>query len=139
MSSLLLLLWIASIIFFLIIEIATTAFYGLALALSSLGVALYVWITGETSPSVMQGVIFVVLSALGAYGFPRFFSKNTPETLQGLDVYLGKTRKVKKVGDDLKISLDGVDYLIDGSGIQSGDTVKIVSRSGSLFNVEHVV
>lgn len=38
-------LWIGAGLFFLIIEILTTAFYGLALAISAFGVALYVWIT----------------------------------------------------------------------------------------------
>ncbi len=132
MSSFLL-LWIGVIVFFLIIEIATTAFYGLALAFSSFWVALYVWISGETSPSFIQGVIFVILSLVGAYWFPKLFSQSTPESPQWLDVYLGKTRKIKKVWEDLKVSLDGVDYLIEVEGGTSGSRVKIMSRNGSTF------
>lgn len=132
MSSLLL-LWIAVIIFFLIIEIVTTAFYGLALAFSSFWVALYVWIMNEISPSFMQGFIFVILSLVGAYGFPKIFSQNTKESPQWLDVYIGKIRKLKKVWEDLKISLDGVDYLVEVDGWDSGDRVKLISRNGSLF------
>jgi hypothetical protein len=37
-----------------------------------------------------------------------------PDTSQGVDTYTGQVRTVKKVSTDLKISLDGVDYLIDG-------------------------
>jgi hypothetical protein len=38
---------------------------------------------------------------------------SAPDKPQGSDQYIGAKRSVKKVGDGLKISLDGVDYLIE--------------------------
>jgi hypothetical protein len=56
------------------------------------------------------------------------------EHAQGLDIYLGETRKVKKVGEDYKVVLDGVEYLIDIDGVKSGDRVELTSRKGSIFH-----
>ena len=46
--------WIGLGVFFLILESLTATFYGLALALASTFVALYVWIVGDTSITLMQ-------------------------------------------------------------------------------------
>lgn len=46
--------WIGLGVFFLILESLTATFYGLALALASTFVALYVWIVGDTSITLVQ-------------------------------------------------------------------------------------
>ncbi len=46
--------WIGAIILFLIIEMLTATFYGLSLAIASSTVALYVWLTHETSLDIIQ-------------------------------------------------------------------------------------
>lgn len=114
----LLLFWIGAGILFLIIEMITTAFYGLSLALSALVVALYVWLLGEQNVSIIQGLIFAIVSALTSYGLTRLFSDNSKETPQGLDIYIGQSRKVKKVGEDFKVTLDGVDYFVEIDGLK---------------------
>jgi membrane protein implicated in regulation of membrane protease activity len=78
----LLLYWIGVGILFLIVEMATTAFYGLALALSSFIVAVYVWFTGEVQVSIIQGLIFAVISTLGAYFFPKMLDESIEEVPQ---------------------------------------------------------
>jgi membrane protein implicated in regulation of membrane protease activity len=134
--SALLLYWIGVGILFLIVEMVTTAFYGLALALSSFVVAIYVWLTGEVQVSIIQGLIFALISTLGAYFFPKMLDESTEEVPQWLDIYLGQTRKVKKVGEDFKVVLDGIDYFVEIDGLKAGDQVRLTSRHGSIFHGE---
>jgi len=134
----LLLFWIGAGIVFLIIEMITAAFYGLSLAIASFIVACYVWITWGVTVSIVQWLIFVIFSALTSYGLTRLFSDNTKETPQWLDIYLGQTRKVKKVGEDFKVSLDGVEYFVEIDGLKWWEKVKLTSRHGSIFHGEIV-
>ncbi len=83
--------------------------------------------------TIAQGVVFALVTILTSYYLPRFLISRTIEHSQGLDTYIGETRRVKKVGEDHKISLDGIDYLIDIDDVQEGDRVQIVTRKGSIF------
>jgi membrane protein implicated in regulation of membrane protease activity len=114
----------------------TTAFYGLALAIASFIVALYVWITGDFTVSIIQWIIFALSSGIVSFSLTRIFDKWTDETPQWLDIYLGQTRKVKKVGEDFKVVLDGVDYFVEIDGLKAGDQVRLTSRHGSIFHGE---
>jgi membrane protein implicated in regulation of membrane protease activity len=105
--------WLGIALFFIIIELLTATFYGLSLALAAAVTALYVLVTGETDFTLIQGVVFMIASALFAYFLPRILISQTPDKPQGSDQYIGVKRSVKKVGEDLKISLDGVDYLFE--------------------------
>ena len=53
-------------------------------------------------------------------------------------MYIGEVRKVKKVWEDFKVMLDGVNYIVDIDGVKIGDTVKLTSRKGSIFHGEIV-
>lgn len=68
--------------------------------------------------TIAQGVVFALVTLLASYYLPRILTSQVSEHAQGLDIYLGETRKVKKVGEDYKIVLDGVDYLIDIDGVK---------------------
>ena len=132
MSSLVL-FWIWVGIVFLIIEMITVTFYGLAISLAGFLTALFVWYMGLTEVTASQGIIFALVTLTASYYLPRLMVSQAPEHLQGLDTYLGETHKVKKVGEDYKVSLDGVDYLVDIDGVKAGDRVELTSRKGSLF------
>lgn len=133
MSSLLI-FWISIGIGFLIIEMITVTFYGLAIAVASFIVAGYVWYTGALDMDTIQAVIFAIASFLAAYFIPQLLMPRGSGKTQWLDIYLGEKRKVKKVGDDYKVTLDGVAYLVDIDGVQSGDKVELTSRDGSTFS-----
>jgi membrane protein implicated in regulation of membrane protease activity len=121
-----LLFWIGAGIVFLIVESLTATFYGLALALASAIVALSVWVMNDTSFTLIQGLIFALTSIAFSFFLPNYLKSSKPDMPQWMDKYLGMKRSVKKVGTDMKISLDGVDYLIESEDeIVVGDKVKI--------------
>jgi membrane protein implicated in regulation of membrane protease activity len=95
----------------------TTAFYGLSLAISAFIVGFYVWIFGDQNVSIIQGLLFAIVSTITSYILTRIFASSSQETPQGLDIYIGQSRKVKKVGDDYKVTLDGVDYFVEIDGL----------------------
>ncbi len=133
MSSLTL-FWIGVGIWFLIIEMVTVTFYGLAISSAWFLTALYVWYMGLTEVTISQGIVFALVTLASSYYLPRILTSQATEHLQWLDTYLGEKRKVKKVWEDYKVSLDGVDYIVDIDGVQSGDRVELTSRKGSLFH-----
>lgn len=131
--------WIIIGVIFLIIEVFTVSLYGLSLALASAVVALYVWYTGESDFSIMQSVIFVVLSAIFAYFIPSYFMNRVKTKSQGMDVYIGKTGKIIETAQGLKVELDGVPYRIldeDKKTFTSGDPVRVIAHTGGVFDVE---
>lgn len=135
MSSLLL-FWIGTGIIFLIVEMITATFYGLSVAIAAFILAVYVWLTGETSIDLLQGTSFAIVTFIAAYFLPKLLVSGAPDTPQGIDRYIGEKRKAKKVGDDLKIVLDGVDYLVLGDDIEAGDMVEVVSAKGGSLHVK---
>ena len=130
----LVLFWLAVGIGFLIIEMVSVTFYGLSISLAGFITALFVWYMGYTDVTISQGIVFAAVTLVASYYLPRILTSQASEHLQGLDTYLGETRKVKKVGEDYKIVLDGVDYLVDIDGVKAGDRVELTSRKGSLFH-----
>lgn len=129
----LVLFWIGIGIGFLIIEMITVTFYGLAISLAGFITALYVWYSGFTGLTISQGVIFALITLLTSYYLPKILISNIVEQAQWLDTYLGETRKVKKVWEDYKVVLDGIDYIIEIDGVKSGDRAQLMSRKGSIF------
>lgn len=131
--------WISIALFFLIIEFATATFYGLALSLAAGIVALYVFFSGETTFTIVQGIIFAVASLVFAYVLPKLLSATNPDVPQGFDRYVGEKRTVKKVAWDLKISLDGVEYGVDADeDIVAGDKVEVIGHKGAGMKVKKV-
>lgn len=129
--------WLAFAVFALILEMFTGTLYGLSFSLSAFLLAAYVAITKETDLSVWQAVIFAVSGAVFCFVFPIWFNNTKNEFKQGLDASVGKTYSLKKVGDDYKVAIDGVDYLVDESCVTEGFApkakVKLVShRAGTL-------
>jgi membrane protein implicated in regulation of membrane protease activity len=128
------LFWIAVGIAFLIIEMITVTFYGLSIALAAFVTGLFVWYTGLDVVTISQAALFALVSFFASYYLPRIMTPTTEEHPQGLDAYIGETRSVRKVGEDYKVSLDGVLYIVDIEGLKSGDKVKLTSRHGSVFH-----
>jgi membrane protein implicated in regulation of membrane protease activity len=74
--------WIGAVLVFIIVEYITTTFYGLALALSAAITAMYVYLTGEATLSITQGVIFSVTSAVFAFFLPKLLISQAPDKPQ---------------------------------------------------------
>lgn len=131
--------WIGAVIIFLIIEMLTATFYGLSLAIASAVVALYVYFVHETSIDVIQWIMFAGVTFLTSFTLPRILipgdGKVSP---QGMDIYIGEKRKVKKAGDTFKIALDWVDYIAFGEDITLWDQVEVVGVKGAGFTVKKV-
>lgn len=117
----------------------TATFYGLSIAIAAFVLAVYVWITGDTSLDLIQGTIFAVVTFVAAYLLPKLLISQTPDVPQGIDRYFGEKRKVKKVGEDYKITLDGVEYLVlCDQELEAGDMVEVVSAKGGNLHVKKV-
>lgn len=128
--------WIGAFIFFLIIELVTATFYWLALSIASAVTAFYVWYFGADALDVTQGVIFALTAFIASYFLPRLLTPTSDhEAPQWIDLYIGQKRKLKKVGDSFKISLDGVDYLVEWDDIGAGDQVEVLRKKGAGFVV----
>lgn len=131
--------WSGVVVAFIILELLTSTFYGLSLALAAGVVSLYVFFTKEIELSLAQGVIFVISSAIFAYFLPKYLSSSMPDIPQGVDRYIGEKRSIKKVAGDLKISLDGVEYLIESDDeMVSGDRVEVIGHKWAAMKVKKV-
>lgn len=133
------LFWIGFGIIFLIVELVTATFYGLALALAAFSVAIYTAFVPVVEADITQGVIFVIIAIIASYLFPKFFraAVGDNDRPQGLDMYIGETRRVRLIGEDFKVKLDGVEYLIiSNDDLEDKDLVEIVDRRGSVFIAE---
>jgi membrane protein implicated in regulation of membrane protease activity len=105
--------WLAIAVLAFIIEMFSGTLFGLSFSFSAFLVAAYVAITGETAVTLVQAGIFAITGALFCFLFPRWFNRPEPGFKQGLDAAVGKSYPLKKAGDDWKVTIDGVDYLVD--------------------------
>ncbi|MDD2693528.1 MAG: NfeD family protein [Candidatus Gracilibacteria bacterium] len=129
--------WIAAAIIFLIIEMVTTTFYGLSLAIASAFVAGLVYFLGDTTFTILQGIVFAILSLIFAFVLPKLLSPQDPHMPQGADQYMGQVRTIKKVSGEWKVTLDGVDYLIESEDdLSAGDKVEITGHHGVTMRVK---
>lgn len=131
--------WISVALIFLIIEFSTATFYGLALSLAAWVVALYVFSVWDMELSILQGIIFALMSLVFAYILPKVLASQSPEVPQGFDKYIGEKRSIKKITGELKISLDGIDYVVESDDdIGSGDKVEVIGHKGTGMKVKKV-
>ncbi len=131
--------WISIVLIFLIIEFSTATFYGLALSLAAGVVALYVFFMQDMELSILQGIIFACMSLVFAYTLPKILSSGSPEAPQGFDKYIGEKRTTKKSAWDLKISLDGVEYIVESDDdIEAGDKVEVIGHKWAGMKVKKV-
>ena len=114
------------------IELVTTAFFGLALSLSSFILAGYVWYTGEQNFSLIQAVLYFVISIILLVAFPRIFRKTLPtiEYPIGVKAFIGQKFHIHLTPrGDKAIDINGVSYLILGESddFEVGEKVELLS------------
>lgn len=91
----------------------TATFYGLSVGMACFVLAIYVYTTGDATMTVMQGVLFAIVSVIFAYFLPKWLKPHGEALKSGLDAHLGQSFRLERVGSDWKVKIDGVDYLID--------------------------
>ena len=123
-------------IIFLLVEMVTATFYGLSLGIAAFIVALYVWISWDTSLMLLHALLFLSVSALLSYFLPKFLSPEDAPPHQWLDKYLGETRKVKKVWEDFRVVLDGIEYTVEAENIAAWKTIRLTGRKWLVFQGE---
>lgn len=135
-------IYLASGVFFLLIEMLTATFYGLSVGVSFFVLALYVYITGDTEMTVVQGIILVVVSALLAYFLPKWISPHAEAFKSGLDAHIGQSFRLERVGTDWKVKIDGVDYLVNEDSVtpdfETGRKVRLDGHSAGVLRVSVV-
>jgi membrane protein implicated in regulation of membrane protease activity len=99
-------IWISLGVLFILIEIMTGTFYGLAVALGAFVVGILVWFFGWIDFDVLQATIFAILSGVFSYFFPRIFRSRKPTVALGMDRYIGKTYTIFRVGKDWKVKIE---------------------------------
>ncbi len=83
--------------------------------------------------------MFTLSSAIFAFTLPRVLASSAPDMPQGFDRYTGEIRTVKKISWELKISLDGVEYVIYADEeLSAGDKVEIIWHKGTGMIVKKV-
>ena len=110
-------LWVAAGITFLIVEMLTSTLYGLSLSIAGFLLAFYVSIAGVHDANIAQWFAFATISGAFCLIFPRMFNSYKKENVYktGLDASIGATVVLGRVGEDFKVKIDGVDYLVDES------------------------
>ena len=136
-------IYLASGVFFLLIEMLTATFYGLSVSVACFVLALYVYFTGDVAMTIAQGVILVVISGVSAYFLPKWLKPNTEALKSGLDVHIGQLFRLERVGTDWKVKIDGVDYLIDDKSetpeFEVGKKVRFESHNAGILKVSVII
>ena len=98
MDQQLLIFWLSTGVFFFIIEMFTATLYGLSISIAAFIVALYVWFTGEVNLSVIQAIIFAVVSAVLSYFLPKWIQVGTQAARSDnpIDTEIGKLFSLKQ-------------------------------------------
>lgn len=132
-------IYLASGVFFLLIEMLTATFYGLSVSVACFVLALFVYITGDTTMTIAQGIILVMVSGSFAYFLPKWLKPSTKDFKTGLDAHIGQSFRLERVGTDWKVKIDGVDYLIDDESatpdFEVGKKVRLDGQSAGILKV----
>ncbi len=113
-----LILWLSTGLFLLVLEMFTGTFYLVSIALGAFIVGAYVWYTGDSSISLLQALIFLVTSGVFAYFLPKWFHASDlgrdEYQSSALDRDIGKTFTLKTTNaGGYKVAIEGIDYLVD--------------------------
>ena len=134
--------WIAVGIAFLLVEMATATFYGLSLSVAGFILAAYAYTTGVKDVMLLQWVVFAGISAISCLILPKWLNsyKKDGGFKTGVDAAIDSIVSLSKAGDDWKVKIDGVDYLVDVGSVTeefaSKKRVRITGHDAGLVKVE---
>jgi membrane protein implicated in regulation of membrane protease activity len=141
--SQLLIFWLITGMFFVIIEMFTVTLYGICVSIAAFTVALYVWITKDTEVNTIQTVIFAVVSAVLSYFLPKHFQKHSGTRSDNpIDMEAGKIFVLHESKGEYRINIEGANYLVNDSCVTNefadGKKVILKSHTGSRVIVKIV-
>ncbi|EKE27010.1 MAG: hypothetical protein ACD_4C00086G0001 [uncultured bacterium (gcode 4)] len=124
-------IWIASGIFFILIEIFTTTLYWLSLSVACFVVATYLYVFNIDYVNITQFVIFAFVSLILCIFLPKMFNSNKEDLKMWIDQYVWQEFSLKKVWKDWKIEIDWVDYIVNKDCITKdfSEWVKVILDS----------
>lgn len=135
-------IYIAAGVLFLLIEMMTATLYWLSVSIACFVLALYVYVTGDTTMTVIQWLFLAGISASFSGALPKWLKPNTENLKSGLDAHIGKTFHLERIGSDWKVKIDGVDYLIEDDSetpeFEAGKKVRLESHKSGILNVSVV-
>lgn len=139
--SQLLIFWIATGIFFIIIELFTVTLYGISVSIAAFVVAVYVWITKDSDMTIPQTLIFAAVSVALSYYLPKYFKKTGESRSDNpIEIKVGEIFTLKETKGEYRISIEGVNYLVKDSCVTKdfadGKKVILKSHSGNQVVVE---
>lgn len=132
-------IYLASGVFFLLIEMLTATFYGLSVGLACFILAVYVYVTKDPSVTIIQGVVLAIASLVFAYFLPKWLKPHGEALKSWLDAHIGQSFRLERVGSDWKVKIDGVDYLVSDDSetpdFKSGKKVRLDGHDGAVLRV----
>jgi membrane protein implicated in regulation of membrane protease activity len=121
----------------IVIELFTTTFYALALALGALVTAGYAKLLFETEITLAQAFVFLITSVVFGYYFPKYFKDHEqPPQKIWIDRYLNYEVELEKAWKGWRIFLDGVSYKVHANyhKPEHGDRVTVTTiRQGEIY------
>lgn len=132
--------WAAVAVLFLVVEVVTGTFYGLAVALAAFITAGFALAAGTQDWTLPQFLVFFGASVVLCVVLPGWFSGRSKAPAVGLEATVGRSAKLRKAGEHWKVEIDGVPYLVHESsekpGFSEGASVKVTGVKDGLPTVE---
>lgn len=141
--SQLLIFWIATGIFFIIIELFTVTLYGVSVSIAAFAVATYVWVNKDTSITIPQTLLFATVSIILSYYLPKYFKETgVSRSDNPIEIKVGEMFVLKESKGEYRINIEGINYLVKDSCVTKdfadGKKVILKSHSGTQVIVEIV-
>lgn len=142
--SQLLIFWIATGVFFIIIELFTVTLYGFCISIAAFIVATYVWFTKDTNITIPQTLLFVGVSVVLSYYVPKYFKSNTSTSRSDnpLEIHVDEMFVLKESKGEYRINVEGVNYLVKDACVTKdfadGKKVILKAHAGTQVIVEVV-
>ncbi len=109
--------WAAVGVIFLLVEVASSTFYGLAVSLAAFATAGFVAAAGSKQWTIPQFAVFFVASVVLCVALPRLLAHKKGTRAVGIEAAAGRTARLTLSGG-WKIELDGVRYLVHETSIR---------------------
>lgn len=110
--------WAAVGVLFLVVEVATGTFYGLAVALAAFIASAFTLVTDARAWTLPQFLVFFGASLVLCVALPNLLAHKGHAPV-GLEATVGRAAKLKKSGEHWKIEIDGVQYLVHDSSVRA--------------------
>ncbi len=109
--------WAAVGVIFLLVEVASATFYGLAVSLAAFATAGFVALAGSRQWTIPQFAVFLGASVVLCFALPRLMAHKQAARGVGIEDAIGRPARLTLSGG-WKIELDGVRYLVHETSLR---------------------